>query len=63
MGKTEGKTEGKARKKDSQLVLRLDKRERDEFVDLCKELDTSAAREIRRFMRGFVKQHSKDAGK
>lgn len=44
-------------KKDSQLVLRLDKEERDAFVALCKELDTSAAREIRRFMREFVKQN------
>lgn len=44
-------------KKDSQLVLRLDKEERDAFVALCKKLDTSAAREIRRFMREFVKQN------
>lgn len=44
-------------KKDSQLILRLDKDERDRFVALCKELDTSAAREIRRFIRAFVKRH------
>ncbi|WP_406648649.1 hypothetical protein QEZ52_06140 [Aliisedimentitalea scapharcae] len=56
MGKTDGKP---GRKKDSQLVLRLDKAERDAFVDLCKARDTSAAREIRRFMRQFVKQHGK----
>ena len=49
----------KAGKKDSQLVLRLDKDERDEFVALCKDLDTSAAREIRAFIRGFMKQHAK----
>ena len=35
----------KSRKKDSQLVLRLDKGERDAFVELCKDLDTSAARD------------------
>jgi hypothetical protein len=46
-----------ANKKNSQLVLRLDKDERDAFVDLCKELDTSAAREIRRFIRGFMKEN------
>lgn len=45
-------------KKNSQLVLRLDKEERDAFVDLCKDLDTSAAREIRRFIRGFMKEHA-----
>ncbi|MFC3614030.1 hypothetical protein ACFORG_09695 [Lutimaribacter marinistellae] len=44
-------------KKNSQLVLRLDKDERDAFVELCKELDTSAAREIRRFIRSFMKEH------
>lgn len=54
MGKKDGK---KASKKDSQLVLRLDKAERDAFVDLCKEMDTSAAREIRRFIRDFMKDH------
>ncbi|WP_397541702.1 hypothetical protein [Roseovarius salis] len=44
-------------KKDSQLILRLDKGERDEFISLCKEMDTTAAREIRRFIRDFVKTH------
>ncbi|GAB5437271.1 hypothetical protein [Falsiruegeria mediterranea] len=47
-------------KKNAQLVLRLDKSERDAFVDLCKELDTSAAREIRRFIRGFLKENAQD---
>jgi hypothetical protein len=51
------KTEKSASKKNSQLVLRLDKDERDDFVLLCKELDTSAAREIRGFIRKFMKEH------
>ncbi|SDD31757.1 hypothetical protein SAMN04488239_106167 [Ruegeria marina] len=46
-------------KKDSQLVLRLGKKERDDFVEMCKSLDTSAAREIRRFIRTFMKEHEK----
>ena len=54
MGKKDGK---RAEKKDSQLVLRLDKAERDAFVDLCKDMDTSAAREIRRFIRDFMKEN------
>lgn len=45
-------------KKDSQLILRLDKGDRDAFVALCKEMDTSAAREIRHFIRRFLKEHS-----
>ncbi len=44
-------------KKDSQLVLRLDKSERDAFVELCKEMDTSAAREIRAFIRDFMREN------
>ncbi len=53
------KKDGKgSTKKNSQLVLRLDKDERDAFVELCKELDTSAAREIRRFIRQFMKENA-----
>ena len=52
------KSEGKDKKKSSQLVIRVDKAERDAFVTLCERLDTSAAREIRRFMREFVTAHS-----
>lgn len=54
MAKKDGKKSGK---KNSQLVLRLDKDERDAFVDLCKEMDTSAAREIRHFIRRFMKKN------
>lgn len=54
------KSEGKDKKKSSQLVLRLDKAERDAFVTLCEQLDTSAAREIRRFMREFVATHASE---
>jgi len=48
---------GKGGKKDSQLILRLDKEERDAFIRLCKDLDTSAAREVRRFIREFLAEH------
>lgn len=44
-------------KKDSQLVIRIKQTERDRFVSLCEELDTSAAREIRRFIRDFLSEH------
>lgn len=56
MGKS--KPDGKTKGKGSQLVIRIDKAERAAFVSLCEELDTSAAREIRRFMRGFVSAHA-----
>ncbi|SIN86467.1 hypothetical protein [Vannielia litorea] len=47
-------------RKDSQLIIRIKKDERDAFVELCERLDTSAAREIRRFIRGFVADHGSD---
>jgi hypothetical protein len=50
----------KAGKKDSQLVIRINGEERDKFVSLCEELDTSAAREIRKFIRGFVAEHAEE---
>lgn len=53
----EDKKRKKKIKKDSQLVIRIDGRDRDQFVDLCDELDTSAAREIRRFIKRFVQDH------
>lgn len=45
-------------KKDSQLMIRINGEMRDRFVDLCDELDTSAAREIRRFIQDFLREHS-----
>jgi hypothetical protein len=52
------KSAGKDKKKGSQFVIRVDKAERDAFVSLCDKLDTSAAREIRRFMRETVAAHA-----
>ncbi|CAN0508030.1 unnamed protein product [Scytosiphon promiscuus] len=43
--------------KDSQLVIRISRSDRDQFVELCEELDSSAAREIRKFMRRFIADH------
>jgi len=54
-------TKKKKAKKNSQLVIRINDQERDNFVSLCEELDTSAAREIRRFIRGFVAEHDTDS--
>lgn len=48
----------KKKRKSSQLVIRIEASERDAFVKLCDDLDTTAAREIRRFMRDWVEKHS-----
>ena len=56
---TAKKNKKKPKQKDSQLVIRINQKERDEFVALCEEIDTSAAREIRRFIRSFVSKHER----
>jgi hypothetical protein len=50
----------KSKTKNSQLVIRINNEERDQFVALCDELDTSAAREIRHFIRRFLAEHRPD---
>ncbi len=50
----------KRKKKDAQFVLRLDRELRDRFVDICQDSDTTAAREVRRFIKRFIKRY--DAG-
>ncbi|UOO93613.1 hypothetical protein [Vitreoscilla stercoraria] len=47
----------KVRKKDSQLLIRINGEERDQFIQLCEQLDTTAARELRKFIREFMKNH------
>ncbi|ENV33329.1 hypothetical protein [Acinetobacter gerneri] len=47
----------KVNKKDGQLLIRINTAERDEFIHLCEELDTTAARELRKFIRSFIKKH------
>jgi len=51
------KHSSKLGKKDCQLVIRINGEERDEFVSLCEDLDSSAARELRKFIRRFVAEH------
>lgn len=59
MGKKSEDGRKKKKNKDAQLVIRIDREMRDLFVDLCDDLDTSAAREIRRFITGFLADHDK----
>ena len=51
------KKQKKSKKKDAQLLIRVNSEERDQFLEICEEMDTSAAREIRRFMREFIKEY------
>ena len=52
------KSTKRSNKKDSQLLIRIKQEERDSFIAVCEELDTSAAREIRRFIRSFLKENT-----
>lgn len=50
---------------DTKLVIRIEPELRDEFVEVCHYLDTTASREIRRFIREFLNKNgeaSKDDG-
>ena len=51
-----------AKKKNSQLIVRINDEERVRFIELCEELDTSAAREVRRFIRDFIKNQEAPSG-
>ena len=50
---------GNKKKKDGQLLIRISVEDRDRFVKLCDEMDTSAAREIRRFIKQFLETNEK----
>ena len=54
---TDKKNKKKLKQKDSQLVIRINHKERDQFVSLCEDLDTSAAREVRQFIRTFISKN------
>ena len=47
------------KKKDAQLVVRLNTSLRDRFMDACDDLDTTAAHEVRRFIKRFIKRYEK----
>ena len=49
----------KEKKKNAQLVLRLNKEMRDQFIDACRDLDTSAAREVRKFIKRFLRRYER----
>ena len=54
---TEPTKKTKVGKKDGQLLIRINSTERDEFIQLCEAMDTSAARELRKFIRSFMKKN------
>lgn len=49
----------KRSRKDAQLVLRLNKDLRERFVDACRDIDSSAAHEVRRYIKRFLKRYER----
>ena len=41
------------------LVIRIEARLRDAFIEACQDMDTTASREVRRFVRDFLTRSGK----
>jgi len=55
---------GKGKKKSDQdedvkLVVRIEAKLRDAFIEVCQDMDTTASREVRRFIRDFLTRSGK----
>ena len=44
-------------KKDDNLLIKINKDEKKAFIKMCKEEDTSASREVRRFIKQYMKEN------
>lgn len=45
-------------KKDDTLIVKINKEQKKEFIEYCKENDTSASREIRHFIKKFLSENT-----
>ena len=45
---------------DVMLGIRCDRELRDAFIDACTRMDTSASREVRRFMRSYLTKYGQE---
>ncbi|HHW78938.1 MAG TPA: hypothetical protein GX399_18215 [Xanthomonadaceae bacterium] len=45
---------------DAKLVVRIEAELRDAFIEACQEQDTTASREVRRFIRDFLARPGKE---
>ena len=46
-------------KKDDTLIIKINKEQKKEFIELCKDIDTSASREVRNFIKKFIENNEK----
>jgi len=47
------------KEKNDQLLIKINKEVKKEFIALCEAEDTSASREVRKFIQKFIDHHSK----
>lgn len=48
------------KEEDVKLVVRIEANLRDAFIEACQAMDTTASREVRRFIRDFLARSSKE---
>jgi len=46
------------KEKNDQLLVKINKEVKKEFIKLCERDDTSASREIRKFVEHYIKEHT-----
>ena len=46
-------------KKDDNLIIKINKEQKKQFIELCKDVDTSASRELRHFIKNFIEENAK----
>ena len=56
MGKKKKKSD---KDEDVKLVVRIEAELRDAFIEACQEMDTTASREVRQFIRDFLARSRK----
>jgi hypothetical protein len=61
MGKSKKQKSNKDKDEEVKLVVRIEAGLRDAFIEACQDLDTTASREVRRFIRDFLARSGQDA--
>jgi len=60
MGKSKKQKSNKDQDEEVKLVVRIEAGLRDAFIEACQDLDTTASREVRRFIRDFLARSGQD---
>jgi hypothetical protein len=60
MGKHKKQKSDKGQDQEVKLVVRIEAGLRDAFIEACQDMDTTASREVRRFIRDFLTRSGKE---